>query len=214
MARIDIKSAQGQTVGQADLRDDIFAATVNEATLHATVVGQLAARRRGTAATLNRSKIEGGARKPWKQKGTGRARAGSSRSPIWRHGATTFGPQPRDHSIKVNKQVRAGALRSALSLKMQAGKLHLVRGLEFNPIKTKKAIETLKALGLKSALVVIEAANPGIERSFRNLPRCKVIRAEGLNVYDVLKHEGLVMTEAAMQKVTARLAAPSAEAGK
>lgn len=214
MARIDVKSAQGQTVGQADLRDEVFAAKVSEASLHATVVGQLAARRRGTASTLNRAKIIGGGKKPWKQKGTGRARSGSNLSPIWRGGAIIFGPQPRDFSIKVNKQVRAGALRSALTLKVQAGKLQVVRDLEFNPIKTRKAVEVLKALGLGSALIVIDAPNAGVERSFRNLPRCKVIRAEGLNVYDVLHHDGLVLTEAALERVNARLLAGKAEAAQ
>lgn len=205
MASVDIKKENGQSAGKAELDAQVFSAPVREGSMHAVVVAQLAARRAGTHATRNRALIRGGGRKPFRQKGTGRARQGSRRSPLMRGGATVFGPQPRDYSVKVNKKVRAGALRSALTVKAQESKLHILDALDFQEYKTKRAAALLQALGVRKALVVIGEANPYVERSFANLPGCGVIRAEGLNVYDILRHDNLIMTREALDKVVQRL---------
>lgn len=206
MANVDVKSPNGQTVGKVELPENVFGAPVREASMHAVVVAQLAARRRGTRLARNRAALlHKGGRKPWRQKGTGRARSGSRRSPLWRGGAAIFGPMPRDFSMKINKKVRAGALRAALTLKARENRIHVVSGLNIDAYKTKQALAFLKALGLNGAMVVIEAANDHVERSFANLQDCCVVRAEGVNVYDVLRHEHLVLTQGALEAINRRL---------
>jgi large subunit ribosomal protein L4 len=194
-------------VGEVDVPAAVVAGPVREHLLHAMVRSQLASRRAGTAATKTRGFVSGGGKKPWRQKGTGRARAGSIRSPLWAGGATIFGPQPRDYSYRLPKSARRAALRSALAARHADGKLVVVDELRLAEAKTKRMAECLGTLGLggASVLVVLAEANEAIERASRNLPRVKVLRVGGLNVYDVLGHEHLVLTRAALERIAARL---------
>jgi large subunit ribosomal protein L4 len=192
---------------QPELKDEIFKLKPSPHLLHQTVLMQLANRRSGTAATKSKGFVRGGGKKPWRQKGTGRARSGSIRSPIWVGGGTIFGPQPRDYSYRLPRKARRKALVSALSLKNRDGKLIVVDKLEPEQPKTKIMVQALAELKIQSALIVIPEANEKIERSARNLPKVKVIRVEGLNVYDLLRYEHLVLTEGALRLIEERLAA-------
>ena len=205
MAQCDLYNLEKKKVGRIDLPDQIFAAPVKQHLLHEVTTWQLAKRRRGTAATKERAEVRGGGRKPWRQKGTGRARAGTIRSPIWRGGGTIFGPQPRAYGYALPKKVRAAALRSALSLRLQEGKLLLLEQLPSPEIKTKAFVRAMEGLGIKSAVIVIDGENLNLERSARNVPWVKVLRHDGLNVYDILKHEHLVIVKPAIEKIEARL---------
>jgi large subunit ribosomal protein L4 len=168
---------------------------------------QLANRRAGTAATKSKGFVRGGGKKPWRQKGTGRARAGSIRSPIWVGGGTIFGPQPRDYSYRMPRSARRKALLSALSLKHRDGKLIVVDKLEPEQAKTKIMAQALADLNVQSALIVIPASDEKVERSARNLHKVKVLRVEGLNVYDLLRYEHLILTEGALRLIEERLVA-------
>lgn len=192
-------------VGTAALDDEIFAAPVNDALLWEVVRMQLAARRQGSHDVKGRSEVRGGGKKPWRQKGTGRARAGSRRSPLWRGGATTFGPTPRSYAYSMPKKKRRLALRCALAAKARDGELLVVEDLGLSEIKTKALAQTLKTLGVGSGLIVVGGPDERIEKSARNLPRVKVLRAEGLNVYDVLRYEKVVVLRSALEKVEERL---------
>jgi len=187
-----------EKVGQMDLSEAVFAAEPKPHLLHEVVVWQLACRRAGTAKTKTRGEVRGGGRKPWRQKGTGRARSGSRRSPLWRGGGTTFGPQPRDYSYTVPKKVRKAALRVALSDKLREEKLMVLRGFGLSQIKTKDFVEVLSRLAAANTLIITAGPDDILEKSSRNVPRVKVLRAEGLNVYDILKHEHLLLTEQAV----------------
>jgi large subunit ribosomal protein L4 len=171
------------------------------------VVMQLNNRRAGTAATKSKGFVRGGGKKPWRQKGTGRARAGSIRSPLWVGGGTIFGPQPKDFSYRLPKKARREALLSALSLKKQGGKLLILDKLELAEAKTKVMKKVLEDLQVQSALIVIPESDRKVELAARNLPAVKVLRAEGLNVYDLLHYEHLILTEAALKVLEKRLAA-------
>ena len=175
--------------------------------LHQTVVMQLNNRRAGTAATKSKGLVRGGGKKPWRQKGTGRARAGSIRSPLWVGGGTIFGPQPRDYSFRMPRKARKEALLSALSLKNRDGKIIVVDKLELEEAKTKLMVKALAELKVTSALIVIPQPDEKIERSSRNIPALKVLRVEGLNVYDLLRYEHLILTEGALKLLEERLAA-------
>ena len=203
---VTLKNAKADTLA---LDPSIFAAPLRPHLLHAEVRRQLARRRAGTHSTKNRHTVSGGGAKPWRQKGTGRARQGSTRSPQWAGGGVVFGPVPRSHEHVLPKKVRRAALRSALSLRAQEGALKVVDAFELDAIKTKRVVEILKALGLGSASVLVVVAEPhgALERSARNLPRVGVIRAEGLNVHDVLRHSHLLFTRAALELVQERLTA-------
>jgi large subunit ribosomal protein L4 len=192
---------------QPKLNEGIFGVKTRSHLLHQTVVMQLANRRAGNAATKTKGLVRGGGKKPWRQKGTGRARAGSSRSPIWVGGGTTFGPQPRDYSYRMPRTARREALLSALSLKHRDGKIIVVDKLELGEAKTKLMVQALAELKVTSALIVIPQSDQKIERSARNLPKIKVLRVEGLNVYDLLRYDHLVMTEGALKLLEERLAA-------
>jgi large subunit ribosomal protein L4 len=192
---------------QPTLNDAIFGARTRPHLLHQTVVMQLANRRSGSAATKTKGFVRGGGKKPWKQKGTGRARSGSTRSPIWVGGGTVFGPTPRDYSYRMPRTARREALLSALSMKNREGKLIVVDKLELEAAKTKVMVKTLAELKVSSALIVIPQADSAVERSARNLPKVKVLRVEGLNVYDLLRYEHLILTEGALKLLEARLAA-------
>ena len=192
---------------QPKLKEEIFNLKASPHLLHQTVLMQLANRRAGTAATKSKGFVRGGGKKPWRQKGTGRARSGSIRSPIWVGGGTIFGPQPRDYSYRMPRKARRKALLSALSLKNRDGKIIVVDSLAPEQPKTRIMAQALAHLNVQSALIVIAEADAKIERSARNLPKVKVVRVEGLNVYDLLRYEHLIMTESALRLIEERLAA-------
>jgi large subunit ribosomal protein L4 len=190
-----------------ELKEQIFGIKTRPHLLHQTVVMQLNNRRAGTAATKSKGFVRGGGKKPWRQKGTGRARAGSIRSPLWVGGGTIFGPQPRDYSFRMPRKARKEALLSALSLKNRDGKIIVVDKLELEDAKTKLMVKALAELRVTSALIVISQPDATIERSSRNIPAVKVLRVEGLNVYDLVRYEHLILTEGALKLLEERLAA-------
>ena len=201
MPTLTVYSAQREQVGEIALSEAIFGAEVKPYLLHEVVVWQLACRRRGTAKTKTRGEVRGGGKKPWRQKGTGRARAGSRRSPLWRGGGTIFGPQPRDYSYTVPKKVKRAALRMALSDKLNEQKLVVLRGFDLEAIKTKDFISVLDRFEIKKTLVVTSAVDEVLERSARNVPGVKVLRSEGLNVYDILRYDSLILLESAVSNI-------------
>ncbi len=201
MPKVDVYDANRQKVGDIDLAEAVFAAEVKPNLLHEVVVWQLACRRAGTAKTKGRSDVRGGGKKPWRQKGTGRARSGTRRSLLWRGGGTVFGPTPRDYGYRPPRKVRKAALRGALSDKLQENKLLVLRGFDLAQIKTKAFWAVLDRFETSNALVVTAGPDEVIEKSARNLPTVKVLRAEGLNVYDILKHDHLVLLEAAVSPI-------------
>ncbi|HUF40633.1 MAG TPA: 50S ribosomal protein L4 [Verrucomicrobiae bacterium] len=189
---------------QPELNEAIFGVKSRPHLLHQAVVMQLANRRAGSASTKSKGLVRGGGKKPWRQKGTGRARAGSIRSPLWVGGGTVFGPQPRDYSYRMPRTARREALLSALSTKKREDKLIVVDKIELDRPKTKQMVEALAGLKVESALIVIPRADANIERAARNLPRVKVLRVEGLNVYDLLRYEHLILTESALKALEER----------
>jgi large subunit ribosomal protein L4 len=189
------------------LKEEIFGVKTRPHLLHQTIVMQLANRRSGTAATKSKGFVSGGGKKPWRQKGTGRARAGSIRSPIWVGGGTIFGPQPRDYAYRMPRKARREALLSALSSKKRDGKIIVVDKLEFEEAKTKLMVKALADLKVESALVVIAQSDDKVARAGRNLPKVKVLRVEGLNVYDLVRYDHLILTEEALKLLQERLAA-------
>lgn len=194
-------------VVQPKLNEQIFGLPARPHLLHQIVVMQLRNRRSGTAATKTKGFVRGGGKKPWRQKGTGRARAGSIRSPLWVGGGTIFGPQPRDYSFRMPRKARREALMSALSLKNRDGQIIVVDKLALDEAKTKLMVQALAELKVSSALIVLSEPEERIERSARNLPKVKVIRVEGLNVYDLLHYEHLILTQEALKCLEERLAA-------
>jgi large subunit ribosomal protein L4 len=194
-------------VSQSQLDEEIFGVSARPHLLHQAVIMQLRNRRAGTAATKSKGFVRGGGKKPWRQKGTGRARAGSIRSPIWVGGGTIFGPQPRDYSFRMPRKARREALLSALSLKKQEEKLIILDKLELEEAKTKLMARALAELNVQSALIVVPQADVRIERAARNLPKIKVLRVEGLNVYDLLRYDHLILMEGALKLLQERLAA-------
>jgi large subunit ribosomal protein L4 len=205
MAVVDVVDTSRNKVAQIDVSDTIFDAPVREHLFHDVVRMQLAGRRSGTAATKTRSEVSGGGKKPWKQKGTGRARAGSSRSPLWRGGGTMFGPTPRSYEYAVPKKVRKLALCSALSMKRKENKMIIVDKLELQEIKTAAFVNLLRQMGFSNVLIIAQENN-NLEKSARNVPQVKVLRPEGLNVYDVLRYENLIITQPCVEKIQGRLA--------
>jgi large subunit ribosomal protein L4 len=207
MASLDVKNSDNSSAGALDLDPAVFEAAIRPYLVQAEVRRQLAARRAGTHSTKNRALVSGGGAKPHRQKGTGRARAGTTRASQWAGGGITFGPVPRNYSHKLNKKTRRAALRSALSWKLAQEQIHVIESLEVDGFSTKRMVEILTGLGVKekTLLIVLDAPNPTVEGSARNLPGVDVIRAEGLNVYDVLRHKNLLMTKTAVAAVTARL---------
>lgn len=206
MAQVKVIDQNKQEVGEITLAPEVFEVPVRPEILNLVVRSQRAKVRAGTHATRNRALISGGSSKPWRQKGTGRARAGSSRSPIWRHGATIFGPQPRSYEFKVNKKVRRLALRMALSSRaLEEGAMLVVRAFEVPEIKTKRFAEIAKVLGLKNALIVLPKEDNKLALSARNIPGIKVLLHDQLNVFDVLRYPQLVLLEEAAKAVEERL---------
>ncbi len=202
MPKVAVYSVRGEQVGDMELKDRVFGVPVNEHAMHDAVVAQLANRRRGTHASKSRGEVRGGGRKPWRQKGTGRARVGSIRSPLWRGGAITFGPSPRDYSVNIPKKVRRLALKSALSSKVLEGNLIILDELSFEKPKTKEMAGVLKALDIKQkALIITNGQGDNVRLSARNIPGVKPLSPENLNVYDILNHGKLVITRDAVLKV-------------
>jgi large subunit ribosomal protein L4 len=204
MAKIDVVSAAGKKVGTRDLSAEVFEAKVSIPLMHQVVVAGLASVRRGTHSTKTRGEVSGGGRKPWRQKGTGRARQGSNRAPQWAGGGIVHGPQPRDHDMRVNKKMKRGALRSALTDALVSGKLAVVQDLEFDEPKTKSAAAVLDTLELggKVLLVLPSPSDSGaVERSFRNIRDVRVAYARSLGVYEVIAADHLVLTEGALDVV-------------
>ncbi len=206
MARFDVYNLEKQKIGEIDLSDEIFAAEVNPHLLYEVVKMQQANRRSGTASVKTRGEVSGGGRKPWRQKGTGRARQGSIRASHWVGGGKAMGPKPHDRSYRPPFKVRRGALCSALSLRAREGQVLILEGFDLPEIKTKRAAAALAKLGLTSALVVEAKGNEKLHRSIRNLPAFDVIPPEGLNVESILRRPALVLTAAAAKAVEARLA--------
>ncbi len=209
MAKLDIKNVAGEAVGEIDLDDSVFAEQVHEHLLWETVKWQLAKRRAGTHKTKTRSEVRGTSKKPYRQKGTGRARHGSTRSPIWVGGGTTFGPQPRDYSYNMPKKARKKALRSALSLRVREGKLVVLDQFPVEGGKTRNVASALDRVGApqpeSSALIVDSTDNEALVRGSRNLAAATWLAPEGLNVYDVLDHENLVVTAESIKQVESAL---------
>jgi large subunit ribosomal protein L4 len=204
---LPVMSQTREKVGEVEVPAAMIAGPVREHLLHAAVRSQLAGRRAGTAATKTKGLVSGGGKKPWRQKGTGRARAGSIRSPLWAGGGTIFGPQPRDYAYRLPKSARRAALRAALASRHADGTLLVVDALTLAEAKTKHMVERLRGLGLDGAsvLVVLARSDDTVERAARNLRGVKVLLAPGLNVYDVLGHAHLVMTREALEAVAGRL---------
>jgi large subunit ribosomal protein L4 len=205
MAVVKVVDQAKKEIGDIELAPEVFEVPVRPEILNLVVRAQRAAARSGTHMTKNRALITGGGKKPWRQKGTGRARAGSTRSPLWRHGATTFGPQPRSYAFKVNKKVRALALKMALSSRLAGNDLMVLNGIIMDEIKTKKFAAVAKGLGLQKALIVLNEVDNTLTLSARNVPDIKVLMADQLNVYDVLKYPQLVMLQSAVESVQERL---------
>ncbi len=206
--RIPVFSPEREQVGEVELPESIANQPAREHLLFEMVRMQRANRRAGTAATKTRGFVSGGGKKPWRQKGTGRARAGSTRSPIWVGGATIFGPQPRSYAYRLPKSARVTALKAALADKHREGALFVVNDIVLPEMKTKNMLEFLSRLQLQqSVLVVIADANEQIEKATRNIPWAKVLRCEGINVYDLLHYKQVLFTQSAFQKVNERLAA-------
>jgi large subunit ribosomal protein L4 len=206
MTTLAVYNIGNQKVMDIELDDQIFNAKVNSTLFYDVIRMNLASQRKGSAATKNRALVRGGGAKPWRQKGTGRARAGTRRSPLWRGGGTIFGPMPRDHSFSLPKKMKKAALRAALSLKQQEGKLILLDDFSLDGFKTKQVLEVLKRFQVEDALIVTHEKNPVLERSARNIPNIQVLHGEGLNVYDILYHEHLILLSPVLKRIQGVLA--------
>ena len=201
MATVSVYNMEGSEVGKMDLNDNVFAANVNEHLMHMAAVLQLANKRQGTQKAKTRSEVRGGGRKPWRQKGTGHARQGSTRAPQWTGGGVVFAPKPRDYSFKMNKKEKRIALLSALSSKVAESKIVVLDEFKLDEIKTKKFVEVMNNLKVENALVVLEGENKNVVLSGRNIPSVKVTATNEINTYDVLKYTTLVVTKAAVEKL-------------
>ena len=201
MSTFAVYDIENQKVSEIELDDRIFDAKINPSLFYDVVRMSLASQRKGSAATKNRTLVRGGGAKPWKQKGTGRARAGSRRSPLWRGGGTIFGPMPRNYSFSLPKKVKQAALRAALSLRRQEGKLILLDNFPLGGFKTRQVLEVLKKLQVEDALIVTDEKRLFLERSARNIPKIQILRYEGLNVYDILNHEHLILLSPVVERI-------------
>ena len=206
MAKVDVVDARGKKSGSVDLPDDVFGVQVNVPVMHRVVRAQLAAARAGTHSTKTRSEVRGGGRKPWRQKGTGRARQGSIRAPQWTGGGVVFGPKPRDHELRVNKKEKALALRSALTDRRAGGNLKVLDALDFDVPKTAEAVALLQALGIagRKLLLVVDGLEEAAIKSFRNLPAVHLLTFDQLNTYDVLSCDVLVFTRDSLEAFLGR----------
>ena len=201
MANVSVYNIEGKEVGSIELNDAVFGVEINEHLVHMAVVNQLANNRQGTQSAKTRSEVSGGGRKPWRQKGTGHARQGSTRAPQWTGGGIVFAPKPRDYSFKMNKKEKKLALLSALTSKVADNKIVVLDAFNLDEVKTKKFAEVMSNLKVDKALVVIEGENKNVVLSGRNIPTVKVSATNEINTYDVLKYETLVVTKAAVEKL-------------
>ncbi len=202
MPELKVVNMAGESVGSMNLSDKVFAADVNGAVLHAAVVNYLANQRQGTQSTLTRTEVSGGGRKPWKQKGTGRARQGSTRSPQWTHGGVALGPKPRSYRAKINKKVKRLAMVSALSSKVQDGDMIVIDKIETAEFKTKVMVKMLSAVGAKKkALVVLSDNDLKVRESLSNIPGVKVALYNTINVYDILNCDSFIVAKTAAEKI-------------
>ena len=201
MATVKVYNIEGKEVGSLELNDSVFGVEVNSHLMHMATVLQLANKRQGTQSALTRAEVRGGGRKPWKQKGTGHARQGSTRSPQWTGGGVVFAPKPRDYSFKMNKKEKSLAIKSALTTKVQDQKFIVLDGIAFDEIKTKKMQAVLDSLKLDKALVVLDKKDDNVILSARNLPTVKTALSNAINVYDILKYDALVITKDAVAQI-------------
>ena len=201
MANVAIYNMEGKEVGTMELNDAVFGVEINEHLVHLAAVGQLANKRQGTQKAKTRSEVSGGGRKPWRQKGTGHARQGSTRAPQWTGGGVVFAPVPRDYSFKINKKEKRAALKSALTSRVEAQKFVVLDELKLDAIKTKDFVKVLNNLNVSKALVVMGDKDVVVEKSAANVPGVKTTQATLLNVYDILKYDTVVTTKAAVEKI-------------
>lgn len=201
MPKIKVLNMKGEEIKEIDLPEELFAATISEASVHQAVVNQLANKRQGTQSAKTRAEVRGGGRKPWRQKGTGRARQGSIRSPQWKGGGVVFAPKPRDYSYKLPRSTRQAALRSVLTSKFEEGKLVVVDNITFDSPKTKDMVSFISNVGAVKPLIVTEKVDKNVYISARNLQKTAVTFADLINVYDILKHDTLVVSEAALARI-------------
>lgn len=201
MASVKVYDIEGKEVETLELNDAVFGVEINEHIMHKAVVGQLANNRQGTQSAKTRSEVSGGGRKPWRQKGTGHARQGSTRSPQWTGGGVVFAPVPRDYSFKMNKKEKRAALKSALTSRVEENKFIVVDSLTFDEIKTKNVANALKNLNVSKALVVLEDGNVNAELSAKNIAGVKTAKTNTINVYDVMKYNTVIATKAAVKAI-------------
>ena len=201
MANVSVYNIEGNQVGEIELNDAVFGVEINEHLLHMAVVNHLAAKRQGTQSAKTRSEVRGGGKKPWRQKGTGHARQGSTRAPQWTGGGVVFAPVPRDYSFKINKKEKRAALKSALTSRVEAQKFVVLDELKLEAIKTKDFVKVLNNLNVSKALVVMGDKDVVIEKSAANVPDVKTTQATLLNVYDILKYDTVITTKAAVEKI-------------
>lgn len=201
MPKIKVVDMSGKELREIEISEVLFASDINETAVHQAVVNHLANRRQGTQSTKTRSEVRGGGRKPWRQKGTGSARQGSTRSPQWKGGGVVFAPKPRDYSYKLPKSLKKVALYSALTSKFNDGKMIVVDNISFDAPKTSKMIEFFDKLGARKPLVVTESADKNVYLSARNIEKAAVTYADLINVYELLKHDNLVISESALKRV-------------
>ncbi len=201
MANVTVYNIEGKNVGTLELNDAVFGVEINEHLVHMAVVQQLANKRQGTQSAKTRAEVSGGGRKPWRQKGTGHARQGSTRSPQWKGGGVVFAPKPRDYSFKMNKKEKALAIKSALTSRVNAEKFVVLDQISFDEIKTKKMKAVLDNFKVEKALVILDKKDENVTLSARNLPKVRTVLANSINVYDILKYDTVVLTKDAVAQI-------------
>lgn len=201
MANVTVYNIEGKEVGSLELNDAVFGVQINEHLVHMAVVQQLANKRQGTQSAKTRAEVSGGGRKPWKQKGTGHARQGSTRSPQWKGGGVVFAPKPRDYSFSMNKKEKALAIKSALTSRVNTEKIIILDQISFDEIKTKKMKAVLDNFKIEKALVVLDKKDENVIRSASNLPKVRTTLSNSINVYDILKYDTLVLTKDAVAQI-------------
>ena len=201
MANVSVYNMEGKEIDKMDLNDDLFGVEINEHLVHLAVVQQLADNRQGTQKAKTRSEVSGGGRKPWKQKGTGHARQGSTRSPQWTHGGVVFAPVPRDYSFKLNKKEKRAALQSALTSRVQADKFIVLDELRLDEIKTKKLQEVLNNFKVSKAVVILDSMDANVIKSAKNIPDVITAQVNTINTYDIMKYNTVITTKAAVAKL-------------
>ena len=201
MAKVSVYNIEGSVVGDIELNDEVFGVEVNEHLVHMAVVSQLANNRQGTQSAKTRSEVSGGGKKPWRQKGTGHARQGSTRAPQWTGGGVVFAPKPRDYSFKMNRKEKNLALKSALTTRVAEYKIKVLDSISFDEIKTKNMVAVLKNLNVTKALVVLNDNDQNVVLSARNIPNVKTALTNTINVYDILKYDTLVVTKDAVATI-------------